>query len=94
MDEATTIALEGTFERRSADPYVLVEGTPYYFARLGLRPKERRWRARAAWERWAPSARWGVRVEGGFERVDAFAFAEDASRNNLLARTVITARLP
>jgi hypothetical protein len=92
--EVDLLSLEGAVERRSNDLYQLMIGSPYWFARLAVKPKETRWRARVAWERQPKSARWSVRLEGGYEYVDNLEFTELGSLHNLLARTVIVARLP
>jgi hypothetical protein len=92
--EVDLLSLEGAVERRSNDFYQLMVGSPFWFARLAVRPKETRWRARVAWERQPASARWSMRVEGGYEYVDNLEFTERGTLHNLLARTVIVARLP
>lgn len=42
MDARNDLFLETSMERRSNDPYEMIVGTPFYFARLGIRPKELR----------------------------------------------------
>ncbi len=89
------IFLEGSIERRSNDPYITISGSPPQRVRTGIRPKELRWRARAAWEHRPGSGMlWSLRFEGGYENVNHFAFSPGANRHHLLARTVIQARLP
>jgi len=94
LDGRNALTLEGSVEKRGSDPYVLVAGTPYYFARLGIRPKETRWRTRATWERFAAAGGVGLRVEGGYERVANFDFVDGGALHNLMMRAVIVARLP
>ncbi len=90
-----SFSFEGSIERRSADPYTAISGTPYYFARLGIRPKEVRWRARVGWTLLPERASWcELSLEGGYEFVDHFEFSRRGTQHNLLARTVIVARLP
>ncbi len=94
-DARNDLFLEGSVERRSNDPYELIVGTPFYFARLGIRPKELRWRVRAAWEHRPESGElWSLRLEGGYEYAKHFAFSRGDIRHNLLVRTVVEARLP
>jgi hypothetical protein len=93
-DGRNALTLEGSVEKRSADPYTLIAGTPYYFSRLDILHKEKRWRGRAAWERFADGGGLGVRVEGGYERVENFYFEDGGALHNLMMRTVLVARLP
>ena len=94
LGDEDALLLEGTVERRSVDPYRLIAGTPYYFARTDILPAETRWRARAAWERRTVEGRFDLRVETGYERVEGFAFTEGRTLHSLLARTVLVARVP
>ena len=93
-DSRDALSVEGAVERRSNDPYLLVVGNPFYFARLGIRPKELRWRGAAAWvRRGGGTGAWRMRVEGGYEYVANYAFSRDATQHNFLVRTVVEMRL-
>ena len=89
------IAVTTAFEVRSGNQYGTATDGPdtegFHFVRTALRPGEKRARAVVTW---APdvSARTGVRLSAGGERVTNFGFVAGLDRTNWLARAAVIVR--
>jgi hypothetical protein len=86
---SSTVALQGSWERRSHDEWTAPEEPFFHFERVEALPVERRQRVELSWAYHPFTRPIGWRVEAGAERVRNFGFEEGVHETNAALRVVL-----